>query len=77
MSVITSWVVNTGQRICNRLCPALAANRALVWLVGVMCWALVIGVTWFGLQYAATFLAVDECLDAGGRFDYQMQQCDF
>jgi hypothetical protein len=45
-------------------------RRAAVWLIGL---SLLVPAT----IYVMEFLAVDDCLDHGGSFDYSAGRCDF
>ena len=36
-----------------------------------------VALTWFAYPRVAQFLAVDDCLDRGGSYDYANNVCDF
>ncbi|MCF6274036.1 MAG: hypothetical protein L3J37_12790 [Rhodobacteraceae bacterium] len=39
-------------------------------------WGAVAGIGVLGYWYIGSFLKVDACLDAGGRWDYEIKECE-
>jgi len=61
----------TGYFICKPFKPTVDPDGFFVFLIGFVFW---LAVVLLGFQ-AYEFIQIDSCLDAGGRFDDQLQQC--
>ena len=73
--ILEVLVRGAGRIICRPFARSLDADGGVVLLIGVLFWigVCVLGVTAY--SYGETYLAIDACLDSGGRFDRLRDAC--
>ena len=64
-----------GYLIGRRFKHDIDADGFTVLLLGLGFWAVVGAAGYFGYTYVAAQIAIDKCLDSGGRFDYEAKEC--
>ena len=79
-SCITEGVVEflcrkTGYLICRIFNKNVSYEGVFVVVVGLFFWIGLIIAILLSYKYIATSIAVDQCLDSGGAFDYQLELC--
>lgn len=64
-----------GYLICRRFKRDLDPDGGWIVIVGVMFWVILGFIGYFSYSYFSTELAIDRCLDSGGAFNYQTNEC--
>ncbi len=64
-----------GYLICHPFSKSVEPDSLLELVVGLVFRAVFITVVMFGYSYLSEYMAVDSCLDSGGRFNYEAEAC--
>jgi hypothetical protein len=64
-----------GYLICRLFKKNIDAESNWVVVTGIVFWLLVGVVAYFFYSYLSEQLLIDQCLDSGGQFNYQTNEC--
>jgi hypothetical protein len=73
--VIELGIKGIGYFVCRQFSRSVNPDGIVVVLVGVAIWFLILLSAYFVYEAISTQIDIDRCLDSGGRFDYQTQEC--
>lgn len=64
-----------GYLICRPFSRSLNPDGVLVTVVGLIAWALLLFALYFGYDLIFAKAEVDRCLESGGSYNHQIDQC--
>jgi len=65
-------IKGVGFIICRPFSKKISQDDFIVTIIGIFVWGIII---FCGYQLMS-FIDVDSCLDSGGRYDYQLNECE-
>lgn len=68
-------VRGVGYAIWRRVCPDTYPDGWRSAVIGLLFWVAAFALGYLAYQHAAEWLAVDQCLDSGGSYNYQSESC--
>ncbi len=68
-------VRGTGNLICRVFSRTIDPDGTLVLVIGLLFWIVVVLLGVYGYSVLESYLAVDSCLDSGGKYDYENEAC--
>ena len=74
--ILEILIKGLGFIICRIFSKKVDPDGVLVAFVGLALWVLLSFVFFFIYDYFSVQLAIDQCLDAGGKFNYEIEACE-
>ncbi|MGX9418189.1 hypothetical protein ACWU4D_12640 [Vibrio sp. WJH972] len=74
--VLSLLIRGLGYFICRPFKKADIEGGAEL-IVGVIAWTVIIGFAYYTYPHVVEFLDVDRCLDGGGRYNHEIELCEY
>ena len=74
-AVFEICIKGLGYLICRPFSRSVDPDGPLVVFVGLIAWAAILFLLYFGYDYYSIQVEIDRCLDAGGRYDRETDLC--
>lgn len=65
-----------GYLVCRPFSRSVNFDGVLVAVVGLVTWAIILIALYFGYELISAQIEIDQCLDSGGSYNYNVGQCN-